>query len=74
MTEAMVRFLGQEDLLEKDNLPSPVFLGFHSGSAGKESTCSMEDLGSIPALGSLGERYRLPTLVFLGFPGGSVDK
>ena len=34
-----------------DRLPSPIFLGFPCGSAGKESTCSMGDLGSIPGLG-----------------------
>jgi len=30
---------------------SPVFLGFPCGSAGKESSCNMGDLGSIPGLG-----------------------
>ena len=29
----------------------PVFLGFPYGSAGKESTCNAEDLGSISGLG-----------------------
>ena len=28
MQETPVRFLGQEDLLERDRLPTPVFLGF----------------------------------------------
>ena len=32
-------------------LPTPVFLGFPCGSAGKESTCKVGDLGSIPGLG-----------------------
>ena len=32
-------------------LPTPVFLGFPGGSAGKESTCNEGDLGSIPELG-----------------------
>ena len=32
-------------------LPTPVFLGFPCGSAGKESACSVGDLGSIPGLG-----------------------
>ena len=35
-------------------LPTPGFLGFPGGSAGKESTCNVEnpgDLGSIPGLG-----------------------
>ena len=35
----------------RDRLPIPVFLGFPFGSAGKESTCSVGDLGSIPGLG-----------------------
>ena len=34
-----------------DRLPTPVFLGFPSGSDGKESTCNEVDLGSIPGLG-----------------------
>ena len=41
-----------------DRLPTPVFLGFPGGSAGKESTCNMGDLGLIPQLGrSPGEGY-----------------
>ena len=32
-------------------LPTPVFLGFPCGSAGKESACNAEDLGSTPGLG-----------------------
>ena len=32
-------------------LPTPVFLGFPCGSAGKESACNAGDLGSIPGLG-----------------------
>ena len=31
-------------------LPTPVFSGFPCDSAGKESTCHVEDLGSIPGL------------------------
>ena len=45
MQETQVRSLGREDLLEKDRLPTPVFLGFPGGSAGKESTCNAGDLG-----------------------------
>ena len=45
MQETLVRFLGREDLLEKGWLPTPVFLGFPGGSAGKESTCNVGDLG-----------------------------
>ena len=32
-------------------LPTPVFLGFPGGSAGKESICNAGDLGLIPGLG-----------------------
>ena len=32
-------------------LPTPVFLGFSCGSAGKESACNVGELGLIPALG-----------------------
>ena len=34
----------------RDRLPTPVFLGFPGGSDGKESTCNVRDLGSIPGL------------------------
>ena len=52
----------------RDRLPTPVFLGFPVGSAGKESACSVGGLGSIPGLGrSPGEGERLPTPVF--WPG-----
>ena len=65
MQETPVRFLGQEDLLEKgrDRLPTPVFLDFHCDSAGKESAHNAGDLSSIPRLGrSLGEvlAWRIP--------------
>ena len=42
--------------MEKARLPTPVFLGFPCGSAGKEFTYNVGDLGSIPGLGR-----RLPT-------------
>ena len=35
----------------RDRLPTPVFLGFPDGSAGKESACKVGYLGSIPGLG-----------------------
>jgi len=45
----------------RDRLPTPVFLGFLCGSAGKESTCNVGDLGSIARLGrSLGEGKGYP--------------
>ena len=34
----------------RDRLPTPVFLGFPCGPAGKESTCNVGDLGLIPGL------------------------
>ena len=38
-------------LWRRDKLPTPVSLGFPGGSDGKESTCNVGDLGSIPGLG-----------------------
>ena len=35
----------------RDRLPTPVFLDFTCGSAGKESTCNAGDLSLIPGLG-----------------------
>ena len=49
--ETPVRSLGQEDPLKKTRIPTPMFLGFPSGSAGKEPACSAGDLASIPVLG-----------------------
>ena len=49
MQETPVRSLGWKDSLEM--LPTPVFLGFPCGSAGKESTCNEGDMGLIPGLG-----------------------
>ena len=51
MQEILVQFLGWEDPWRRDRLPTPVFLGFPFGSAGKESTCNVGDLGLIPGLG-----------------------
>ena len=48
--EILVRFPGREDPWKRDRLPTPVFLGFPCGSAGKESTYNSGDLGSIPGL------------------------
>ena len=45
----------------RDRLPTPVFLSFPCGSAGKESTCNVGDLGLIPGLGrSPGEEKGYP--------------
>ena len=51
MQETLVQFLGQKDSLRRNRLPTPVFLGFPCGSAGKESACNAGDLGLIPGLG-----------------------
>ena len=51
MQETPVQFLGQKIHWRRDRLPTPVFLGFPGGSAGKESACNVGDLGSIPGLG-----------------------
>ena len=66
MQETPVQVLGQEDPWRRDRLPTPVFLGFPGGSAGKESACNTGDLGSIPGLGrSSGEGKGYP----LQYPG-----
>ena len=49
--ETPVRFLRWKILWRRDRLPTPVFLGFPCGSAGKESSHSVGDLSSIPGLG-----------------------
>ena len=50
MQETLVRFLGWKDLLERDRLPTPVFVGFPCGAADKESARNVGDLGLIPGL------------------------
>ena len=63
--ETPVPLLCREDLLEKESLPTPVFLGFPGDPAGKESTCNVG--GSIPGLGrSSGEGNSYP-LQFLSW-------
>ena len=66
MQETPVRFLGQEDLLEKGRLPTPVFLGSPCGSAGKESSCNVGDLGLIPGLGRSSEEGKGYPLQYSG--------
>ena len=50
MQETPVRFLGQEDPLEKGWATHSSILRLPCGSTGKESTCNAGDLGSIPGL------------------------
>ena len=51
MQEIPVLFLGWKIRWRRDRLPSPVFLSFPCGSAGKKSVCNVGDLGLIPGLG-----------------------
>ena len=61
MQDTPVRFLGEEIHWRSDRLPTPVFLGFPCGLAGKESVCNAGDLGLIPGLGrSPGEGKSYP--------------
>ena len=49
--DTLVQTAWSERSSGEERLPTPVFLGFPYGSAGKESTCNAEDQGSIPGLG-----------------------
>ena len=61
MQETLVRFLGQEDPLEKGQATPSSILGLPCGSTGKESARNAGDLGSIPGLGrSSGEGKGYP--------------
>ena len=61
MQETPVPFLSQEDLEERDRLPTPVFMGFPDSSDSKEYAYSMGDLGLIPRLGrSPGGGHSIP--------------
>ena len=51
MQHTPVRFLDREISWRRDRLPTPVFLGFPCGSAGKESTCNAVDPSLSPGLG-----------------------
>ena len=50
MQEILVQFLGGEDHWRSGKLPTPIFLGFLCGSAGKETAFNVGDLGLIPVL------------------------
>ena len=56
MQETLVQFLVWKIRWRRDRLPTPVFLVFPCGSAGKESACNVGDLGSIPG----SERLLIP--------------
>ena len=51
MQETLDQFLGWEDPLEKGYTTNSSILGLPCGSDGKESTCNVGDLGSVPGLG-----------------------
>ena len=50
MQETLVQFLVGKIYWRRKRRPTPVCLDFPGGSAGKESTCNVGDLGSIPGL------------------------
>ena len=58
MQETLVQFLVRKISWKRDRLPTPVFLGFPCGSAGKESSSNAGDLGSIPGLGKNPEKEK----------------
>ena len=62
LPETLVCFLSWEGLWRRDRLPTPVFLGFPGGSAGKESAGFDPWVGKIPW-----RRKSLPTPAF--WPG-----
>ena len=51
MQETWVQFLVGKIHWRRDRLPTPVFMGFPGGLAGKESVCNARDLDLIPGLG-----------------------
>ena len=52
--------------LTRDSLPTPIFLGFPCGSAGKESACNVGVLGSITGLGRSPEKGKGYPLQYSG--------
>ena len=69
MQENLVWFLGGEDLLEKETLPTPLFLGFPDGSNSKESACNVGEQVWFLGWEDPAEEGMQPTPVFL--PGES---
>ena len=66
MQETLVQFLGGKIHWKRDRLPTPVFLGFPYGSAGKESACNVGDLGLNPGLGQSPEEGKAYPLQYSG--------
>ena len=50
----------------RDMLPTPVFLGFLGGSAGKEFPCNVGDLSLIPRLGRFPGKGNIYPLQYSG--------
>ena len=70
MQESPVIFQVRKILWRMNRLPTPVFLGFPGGSAGKESPCNVGDSEFSPWVGKIPwRRTWQPTSVFL--PGES---
>ena len=72
MQETLVQFLGQEDLLEKGQATHSSILGLPCGSAGKECSCNVEDLGLIPGLGRSPGEGKVYTLQYPGLENSMV--
>ena len=66
MWEIWVQFLGQQDPLEKDRLPTPGFMGFPGGLGGKESACNVGDLDLIKTM--------VFSVVMYGFESWTIKK
>ena len=65
MEKTPVRFLCWEVPWRRDRLPTPVFLSFPCGSAGKESVCNCRRPGFNPCVGKIPcRRKRLSTPAF----------
>ena len=58
MQETQIQFLGLEDPLERDRVPTPVLMAFPGGSGSKKYACNAGDLGSIPGLGRYLEKEK----------------
>ena len=66
MQETPVRFLAQEDPLEKGQATHSNILGLPCSSAGKESAHNVGDLGSVPRLGRSTEKGKGYPLQYSG--------
>ena len=74
MQETPVRFLGRKIYWRRDRLPTPVFLGFPCGSAGKESACNEGGQGLIHGLGRSPGEGKGYSLWYSGLENSMVAK